>query len=440
MLTDVPGKTCVISHKIKLNSAVPVYSKPYPVPSHLKEAFDKEVLRMLELDIIEPSDSPYCSSPVLVKKENGIRVCVDYRALNDVSEFDAEPMPTREDYLAEFTEDVFFTEVDLCKGYWQIPLDPESRKCTAFPTSLGLMQFKMLPFGHKTACATFNRLMRKVVDGLEETCHYFDNILVHSKDWDSHIQNVRRLFERLRSLGLTAGPDKCFLGFKSIKYLGYLLGRGEICPLEERVLAIKNMVRPSTKKELRSFMGTMNFYRQYIPNFSDHSSSLTDMLKKGSPNKLEWESSSNNDFEFLRMCLTRHPILKLPDLKRDFILRTDASNVGLGAVLLQEHGGVLMPVSYASRKLTDSERNYSSIEKECLSIVWAIYHFYRYLCGKEFVLQTDHQPLTYIKQMQNANSRLMRWALVLQNFSFRVQYIRGTENVAADILSRAVVE
>ena len=439
VLSDIPGKTDRLTHSMTLTSDMPVHKKPYPVPAHLQKVFDEEVDRMLDLGVIEPSSSPYCSPVVLVKKEDSsYRLCIDFRALNDVTRFDSEPMPTRDDDLSEFVNCVYFSEIDLCKGYWQIPLDSASKECTAFSTKKGLMQFTRMPFGLKTACASFVRLMRKVTDGLENISCYFDNIVVHTQDWDSHLKALIKLFDRLRECGLTAGPKKCFLGYQSIKYLGFSLGHNELRPLESRVAAIQNMERPATKSQLRSFMGTINFYRNFIPNLSDISASLTEMLKKSSPNKLRWTTETLEKLKQLQSYLTTDPILKLPDLTRIFFLRTDASDVGLGAVLLQKWDHILMPVCYASRKLLARERNYSTIEKECLAVVWGINHFYRYLCGREFVLQTDHQPLTYIKNMQNDNGRLMRWALALQAYAFTVQYIKGKDNIAADILSRSV--
>ena len=392
---------------------------------------------MLDMGIIEPSESPYSSPVVLVKNDDSIRLCIDFRALNDVTIFDGEPMPNRDDCLSEFIDAKYISEIDVNKGYWQIPLDPSSKICTAFATSQGLMQFTRMPFGLKTACATFIRLMRKVTKDLGNTACYFDNLVIHSKDWESHLKHVSNALQRLRDHGLTVGPKKCFFGYPSIKYLGYSLGENKLAPLEDRVKAIQELPLPMTKSQLRSFMGTMNFYRQFIPDFAKQASSLTDMLRKGCPNKLSWSPTLVENFEALKRTLTKQPILRLPNLEKTFYLRTYASNEGLGATLLQDTDGVLMPVCYASRKLLDREKNYSTIEKEGLAVVWAIGHFRKYLYETKFVLQTDHQPLSYIRNMQNCNSRLMRWALILQSYNFRIEYIKGKDNVFSDLLSRS---
>ncbi|XP_037804895.1 uncharacterized protein LOC119599226 [Penaeus monodon] len=390
VFSDKPGVTSIVIHDIDLTTVVPVHTKPYPIPHHLRKAFDEEVDRMLSLGIIEPSASPYCSPVVLVKKaDHSWRFCVDFRALNDVSVFDAEPMPTMDEALGNFVGDVYFTELDLCKGYWQIPLSEKAKPCTAFATpKYGLVQFTKLPFGLRTACASFIRLMRKVTAGLTNVECYFDNLVVHSSSFGNHLIHIRNLLERLREHGLTAGPSKCFIAFPNIKYLGFNLGEKGLSTLPDKL-------------------------------------NLTpDLVKR---------------IDELKYLLINAPILTLPDYEKIFYLRTDASDTGLGAVLLQKVDGFLMPIAYASRKLSDSEGRYAVIEREALAIVWAIKKFWCYLYGREFVLQTDQQPLTYIRNMKNSNGRLMRWSLALQSYAFTIEYIKGQDNVGADILSRCSV-
>ena len=437
VFSDKPGTTRTVIHDIKLTTDVPVHRKPYPVPHNLVKVFEEEVDKMLDLGVIEPSDSPYCSATVLVKKpDNSWRFCSDFRPLNDVSLFDAEPMPTMDESLGDFVGDVYFSEIDLCKGYWQIPLSDRSKPYTAFATSRGLMQYVKMPFGLKTACATFVRLMRKVTRGLTNTACYFDNLVVHNSSWEDHLSDLESLYQRLRSHGLTAGPSKCFLAYPTIKYLGFSLGNNSLSPLPNKIKAIVDMPLPQTKKQLRSFIGTVSFYRKFISNFADILSPVNILLKKFSSNKLEWTNEQIKRIQILKDKLVQSPILTLPDYSKVFYLRTDASDTGLGAVLLQRVDDTLMPIAYASRNLQDRERRYSVIDRECLSIVWAINKFNNYLYGREFVLQTDQQPLTYLRNMKNGNSRLMRWSLALQSYSFTIEYIKGENNVGADLLSR----
>ena len=440
VFSDKPGYTDSIEHVITLETKIPVSKKPYPTPPHLIKVFNDEVDKMIEMGIIERSVSPYCSPVVLVKKSDGSwRFCIDFRGLNDITVFDCEPMPMVDGSLGDFTNDIFFTELDLTKGYWQIPLAENSKLYTAFATNKGLFHFRVMPFGLKTACATFIRLMRKVTDGLQNTDCYFDNLLVHNSDWSEHLQDLKSLLDRLRLHGLTVGVNKCHFAYPKIKYLGVMLGNNTIEPLEDKVNAINAMPLPQNKKELRSFIGTVSFYRKFIPKFSDIAAPLNSMLRKYSSNKLLWDDTSMESFNNLKSKLTSKPILCLPNYSLPFYLRADASDKGLGAVLLQDYNGTKMPVSYASRKLLDRESRFPATEKELLAIVWSIEKFKRYIYGKEFILQTDHEPLTYLNNMSNSNGRLMRWAIILQSYSYCIEYIKGSENVGADILSRCPV-
>lgn len=205
---------------------------------------------------------------------------------------------------------------------------------------------------------------------------------------------------------------------------------------QDNVEKIKNARRP--KKKVKAFLGLTRYYREFIPNYAAKAVPLSDLLRKGQPNKVEWREAQERAYTTLKSELTYSPILRLPDVKKQFFLRTDASDVGIGAVLLQDHAGKLCPVSYASRKLTDRERKYSTIERECLAIVWAVRKFLLYLYGVEFVLQTDHQLLVYLNRAKLLNDRVMRWAMFLQNYLIKIQAIKGADNVGADYLSRSV--
>jgi hypothetical protein len=272
---------------------------------------------------------------------------------------------------------------------------------------------------------------------MENVDSFVDDIFVYSYTWEEHVQTLRNLFNRLRRANLTAKPTKCSIGYSNLECLGHLVsGLGQLKPHPDKVGAIKDAPRPETKKQVRSFLGLIGFYRKFVPNFAAIACPLTDLTKKGQPNKVSWGVCQENAFNALKQRLISAPILKLPELDKLFVLRTDASDTGLGAVLLQEQEGVKLPIAYASRKLLPREQNYSVIEKECLALVWGIGKFHTYLFGREFTLQTDHQPLLYLNKAKVANARLMRWALSLQPYSFRIEAIRGSENVGADFLSR----
>jgi hypothetical protein len=207
-------------------------------------------------------------------------------------------------------------------------------------------------------------------------------------------------------------------------------------PEQDKVDKVLAATPPKTKKEVRAFLGLASYYRRFVPNFASLSSPLSDLTKKGNPDKVVWTEVCDRSFSELKRLLGSQPVVILPDLSKTFTLRTDASDVGLGAVLLQETSDGLRPVSYASRKLLPAEVRYATIEKECLAVVWAIRKFEQFLYGHSFVLETDHQPLTFLQKGKLSSNRLARWALILQEYDIRVKVIPGKENIGADFLSR----
>ena len=437
IFTNLPGTTDLCEHKILLVSDEPIKMKPYPLPYSVRQAEKEEVDRMLASDIIERSDSPYCSPIVMVKKKDGsMRFCIDFRRINQITIVDSEPMPNPEDIFATLEGDAFFTKIDLSKGYWQIPLRKEDQCKTAFSTPEGHFHFKKMPFGLVNATATFNRLMRSVLHGIPRVHSYVDEILGHTPTWSEHLQILEEIFTRIRNAKLTVRPTKCEIGCKSLSFIGQQVEQGTMQPHAEKVAEILQAPIPKTKRQVRSFMGLVGYYRSYIPNFSALAAPLTNLLKKGQPREVKWVPEADVSFQKLKEMLSTHPILRLPDLTRPFILQADASDSGVGASLLQEFDDGKFPVAYASKKLLPREMAYSVIEKECLALVWAIKRYMKYLFGSEFILETDHQPLTYIAKAKLTNSRIMRWALLLQNYKFQVRSIKGKDNVVADYLSR----
>ena len=439
ILRDEPGKTDWVEHEIKLTSTAPIRRKPYPIPHHLRKDAEDEIKKMLEMGVIEESESDYCSPFLLVKKSDGTwRPCVDFRELNKNTVFDAEPLPKMEDTLIGLEKAKYLTKLDLTKGFWQIGLKPEHRKYTAFrlPDS-HLYQFKVLCFGLVTAPAQCERLVRRVVDGIEDTRHFMDDILVASETWQEHLLNVRRVLERLREAGLTIKPGKCQFGYSEIEFLGNRVGNGVKKPSKSKIEKIQNASFPKRKKQVRAFLGLCGFLRAYIPNFSSVAAPLTDATRKGEPNEVRETEVRVRAFENLKKALCSEPILKLPDLEKDFYLQTDSSQDALGAVLFQDHGGNRFPVAYASKKLTEAQRNYSTIEREALAVYWGIHKYSEFLMGKHFYLLTDHAPLTYLNTAKFQNARVMRWSLALQSYRFSVLYIKGKDNFGADYMSRS---
>ena len=437
VLTDIPGKTNLAECNIELTDDIPFRVKAYPVPYALKKEMDKEVTEMMKADIIESSVSEYASSPVVVRKPDGsVRYCIDFRKLNAKTVFDAEPVPNQEVILNRMGGDNFISRLDLTKGFWQVPIKEEDRKYTAFSTDQGLMQFKYMPFGLVNALAIFCRMVRKLLYDVNYVDAYVDDIVPHTATWDDHMHTLRQVLQKLRQHGLTAKPSKCEIGHAKLDLLGHVVGGGSIQPQDRKIEKIMEMRKPETKKELKSFLGTIGFYQRYIDKYAEKGKALTNMLKKGEPNQIKWDAESDESFQTLKTALTQKPILRLPNFEKQFVLQTDASDSGLGAVLLQEYDGVNMPVMYISRKLNGAETRYSTIERECLALFWATKRLHVYLYGTEFILEIDHQPLAFVNRANIDNDRVMRWALHLQMYRYQVRIVKGSVNTTADLLSR----
>ncbi|XP_072170068.1 uncharacterized protein [Diadema setosum] len=439
VFTDVPKKSSIAECKIHLTTDEPVRSPPYRVPQALQGEIQKEVEMMMKLGVIEPSDSPYGHPIVMVKKPDGTnRFCIDFRRLNKVTVFDPEPMPVQQDLFASLAKSKYFSKLDLSKGYWQLPLRDSDKAKTAFLTPIGQFQFRYMPFGLVTAGAQFTKMMRKLLLGVPNVVTYIDDVLVHTNSWEEHVTTLSAVLSRLREANLAARPTKCALGFQSIEFLGHEVSEGILQTSERLTKKIAEAPRPVTKKQVRSFVGLTGYYRDFILNYADVALPLTNLTKKGSPEKVKWGEGEEQAFLGLKKSLIKPPILHLPDETKVFKLKVDASDTGLGAVLMQERDGEDFPVAYASRKLLPRECRYATIEKECLAIVWAIRKFEFYLCGRSFEVHTDHKPLTYIQAKKMHNKRIMRWCMSLQEHRFRLVSVKGKDNVAADAMSRLV--
>jgi hypothetical protein len=249
---------------------------------------------------------------------------------------------------------------------------------------------------------------------------------------------LRKVLQRLVQHQLTAKPSKCKFGHPSVDYLGFIIGpNGALQPQHDKITAIKNMIPPTTKQALRSFIGLTQFYKKFIPDQGTLKAPLSEMLKNKTKEPLSWSSEALESFDKIKDHLCSEPILKLPDASKPFVVSTDASNSGIAAVLSQYYGDKAHPVAYAGRQLNSAELNYSTIEKETLAIVYGIDKFKYYLLGKEFILETDHKPLIYLHKAKHLSGRLTRWSLALQEYKYRIVYIAGEQNFCPDLISRS---
>ena len=437
VFSDLPGSTEVIEHKIELSDYTPIKLKPYPLPFSSHEVILKEIQNMLNMGIIQESQSPFAAPIVLVKKKDGkTRFCVDYRKLNLVTIGDATPIPDQELLFTRLHDAKIFTKLDLTKGYWQVKMDESSQKYTAFISSQGLYEFIKMPFGLKNCPATFNKLMSKLLSHRQDCLFFFDDVIIFHIHWISHLQALHDIFDIFYVNGLTIRPSKTEIAFHSISFLGHVVGTGTIKPISDNVYKILNIVQPKTKKQVRSIIGLVNYYAKFIPHISTLLTPLSNLIVKGKPDKPNWTADCQKSVEIIQHLINRKPVLILPNINKPFFIQTDASIVGIGAVLLQLQEDCLRPCLFVSRKLLERETRYSTMEKECLAIIWGVTRFKRYILGRHFTLQTDHNPLKFLKTAAQNNSRIHRWTLILEQYDFTIEHIPGRQNILADFLSR----
>ena len=369
--------------------------------------------------MIERSISEWAFPIVLVRKKDGsMRMCVDFRHLNAVAEADAYPMPRVDDIIDSLGGARYLTTLDLAHGYWQVPVEVDSRSRTAFATPYGLFQFRVMPFGLHGAPAIFQRMMDQILQNSSDyAAAYLDDVVVHSTTWEDHIRHLRDVLQKLREAGLTVKPKKCQFALHSCSYLGHVVGNGEVHPEDSKIQGVLNFSTPTTKKQVRSFLGLTGYYRKFIADFATLSAPLSDLTKKSAPNRVKWSAETDKAFNVLKKQLCSSPVLKSPDFQKEFILQTDASDRGLGAVLSQyDDTGEEHPVAFYSRKLSSREGKYAAVEKECLAIKAATHAFRVYLLGRHFVVQTDHRALEWLDRMKDNNARLTQWSLALQPY------------------------
>ncbi|XP_040203506.1 uncharacterized protein LOC120935519 [Rana temporaria] len=437
--TGKPGRTHLAIHQVDTGTHPPIKQSAYRVSLEVLADMKREVEEMLQLGVIQKSHSAWASPVVLVpKKDRTTRFCVDYRKLNAITTADAYPMPRIDELLDRLAAAHYITIMDLSRGYWQIPLAPEAREKSAFITPFGLFEFTVMPFGMKNAPATFQRVMNDLLEGLEPfAVAYLDDIAVFSPTWEEHLMHLSQVLDRLTDANLTVKPSKCQIGMNDVHYLGHQVGGGTLKPQTGKVEAILAWPIPQTKKQVMSFLGTAGYYRKFVGNYSSLAKPLTDLTKKKLPKVVSWTPECEQAFQALKEALASAPVLQAPDFTRRFLVQTDASAYGLGAVLSQvDDAGEEHPILYLSRKLLPREVAYATIEKECLAIVWSLQKLQTYLYGRHFTVITDHNPLSWLNRVAGENGKLLWWSLILQQYDFTIQHKKGSAHGNADGLSR----
>ena len=438
LFPDIPTRTHIIHHDVILEDSKPIKQHPYRMNPAKQTYLRNEVKYLLENDFIEPSQSNYSSPCILVPKPDGTyRMCTDYRKVNSVTKSDSFPIPRIDDCIDKVGKAKYVTKFDLLKGFWQIPLTERAKEISAFVTPDGLYQYKAMPFGMKNSPATFQRLINMILAGLHGCDAYIDDAIIHTDDWYDHLQTIREFFDRLTSAQLTINLAKSEFCHATLTFLGHVVGQGQVKPIDAKVKAIFEFPLPTCKRQLMRFLGMAGYYRKFCHNFSEITEPLTNLLKKGK--QFVWNDRCQNSFETVKAILMNTPVLLAPDFNKPFKLAVDASDIGAGAILVQDdNNGVEHPVCYFSRKFNKHQKNYSTIEKECLALILAIQHFEVYLTSvvTPIVVFSDHNPLSFLHKLKNKNQRLLRWSLLLQEYDIEIKHIKGKDNGIPDALSR----
>ena len=444
------GFTDKVVHHIKTTDDVPVKQRDRRIPPQAVSKVRNMLTDWIKAGIIKESDSPYASQMVLVKKKSGeIRVCIDYRQLNQMTIKDAFPLPRIEDCIESLKGARYFSSLDLTQGYLQVKVHEADQHKTAFRALGALYEFNRLSFGLCNSPATFSRLMGRCLGDMcgQGIIIYLDDILVYSSSIPEMTSRLNTVFQRLQSFGLKVRPEKCHFFKHKVSFLGHTVSADGVETDPVKISAVKDYPKPTTEKKLRQFLGLTSYFRRFVHGFAQIAGPLTDILSTGTRQQKKrnrdisqhWTPECQQAFELLKKKLTHSPVLGFPDFDKAFTLEVDASIKGYGAILFQTQSDRKVVIAYASRRLRKHERtmkNYSSMKLEFLALHWAVTRkFCEYLYGSQFLILTDSHPLSRILQAKQTAADSSKLA-ELSDFQFEIKYRSGKTNVAADALSR----
>jgi len=438
IFSDKPGKIEAFQCQIRVKAGDPIHQKQYPIPIARIPRVDAEIQRMLKLEIIEKSTSPWSSPIVCTEKKNGdIRLCLDARKINTMIIPDRECPTNMEETLMKFRGMKYLSSIDLTAGYWQCPLKKECREITAFLHRGRNYQFKVLPFGLINSVAEFQKILDQVLgpEILQFAAVYVDDIHITSRNFEEHMQHLESIFQKLAQHHITINREKSQFIKSQVVFLGHIISEKGVTMDPDKIQVIKNFQPPKTKKQVQSFLGFINFYRKFIRDLSQDTERLSALTKKDT--KWQWGTQQQIAFENIKTKFLEDIIIQFPDFKREFYINTDASNTHVGVELYQiSEEGRHQSLGFASRTLNTAERNYNTTELELLAIVFACKKFRHYLIGHKVRVLTDHHSLTFLNTCQLLNARLVRWSTFLQEYQLEIIHIPGKENVGADTLTR----
>lgn len=431
----------VVTHHI-LTSGPPVTARPRRLDPVRFKAAKEEFAEMMRQGICQPSKSPWSSPLHMAKKANGAwRPCGDYRNLNAKTIPDRYPVPPIHDFQFVCHGRNIFSKIDLSKAYNQIPIEPADRCKTAIITPFGLFEFNYMMFGLCNAGQTFQRFMHHVLRDLDFTFTYMDDIAIASRDIETHKQHVRKVFERLREFGLTINTAKCVFAQPQISFLGHVVSKHGISPLPDKVKCIKEYPQPTVSGEMSKFLGMINFYHLMIPHAAEAQSILRPLMnssKKNDKTPINWTLESTAAFIACKNSLANSTLLAHPAENAKLALHVDASGTSIGAALHQIIDNRMEPLGFYSKRLTETQKRYSTYDRELLAAHNAVKYFRHHLQSRPFVLYTDHKPLTFAfhQNPDKASPRQLRHLDLIAQYTTDIRYIKGSENIIADLLSR----
>ena len=431
------GNCGIIPHRINTGLAPPIRLPPRRVPIAIKDAVDAEVQRLIDTNLVEKSKSAWAFPLVPVRKKDGsIRICIDYRKLNEVTLPDSYPLPRVQDCLDSLQGSCWFTTLDATSGYFQLETDTADRDKTAFVCEKGLFAFRVLPMGLVNSAATYQRTLEQIMSELQhETCLiYLDDIIVYSKTFQEHIQRLDEVLTRLGNASLKLSPKKCHILQQDVTFLGHRVSSQGVATCDDKVEAVKNWPIPSCVKDLRAFLGLASYYRKFIQSFSTIAAPLNKLTEKGT--NFRWSVECQTAFDTLKSVLVSAPILGYINTHDPLYLDCDCSSFAAGAVLSQLQDGKERVIAYYSKSLSRPERQYCVTRRELLAIVLAVKHFHHYLYGVSFTVRTDHGALSWLMRFKNPSGQLARWLEVLSTYRFSIQFRAGLKHGNCDGLSR----
>lgn len=435
--------TDLVEHTIDVGDTTPFMQRQYPVSPYIQEKMYAEIDRMLALGIIERTTCPKWLNPVISvpKKNDTVRLVIDARKLNEVTKRTFYSSRNTNEILSRMRGSKFLSTIDLSDAYYQIKIAEPCRDYTAFKVGTkGTFRYVRMAMGLCNSASTWCELVDRVIGcDLEPECFsYMDDFVIATDSFERHLFVLETLLSRLNNAGLRISAEKSFFCRDSINFLGYIITSDGVKCNEEKVKAIVDLPRPTSIRKIRQFIGMVGWHDAFINHYSTLLAPITDLLKnaKDPHAKPKWTSEAEQAFIDIKKALINAPVLALPDYKLPFEIHTDASNVGIGAMITQQQNGINRVIAYYSAKLTPTQQRYMTTEKECLAVIMAIEKFRIYVQGIHFTVYTDHASLIWLNRFKDSNGRLVRWALRLQQYNFTLKHRKGSEMKVPDTLSR----